>query len=117
MEQNTYMTQGTYPNQQNNNAYYQLHDAVETAFSKGLAATIMSQFPIVSIIAIFFGSTALKNQKYACELGSYYGMEVPGKNTAAKVLGKIGLICGIAYTAFWALYGVWYFFMLLLAFL
>lgn len=82
----------------------ELNTCVESAFSKSLAATIMAWFPICSIIAIFFGSAGLKLADRANEMASYYGCSAGGKNIAAKVLGRIGQISGIAMTVFYAIY-------------
>ena len=109
-----------------NNSYnygQQVHDprqeiasCVESAFGKGLAATIMAWFPVTSIISIFLGHSALSLNAQAQELGTYYGVEVPGKNIAAKVLGKVGKIGGIAMTAFYAFYFFYIIFIFALAF-
>ena len=83
---------------------FEVNSLTESAFGKGLAATIMCWFPIASIIAIFFGSTALNLAARARGLATQYGINVGGKNTAANVLGKIGKIAGIIMTVFWGLY-------------
>lgn len=91
----------------------QIAEPVNSAFGKGLAATIMGWFPITSIIAIFLGCGALKNVKEANAIAANYGIQTIGKNVAAKVLGMIGKIVGIVYTVIWGLYFVGIFFMIL----
>jgi len=95
-----------------NNAYQssytpndpQVDTLVENAFGKGLAATIMCGFPIASIIAISFGSTAIGMVDQARQMAAQRGVNISGKNIAAQILGKIGKIAGIVMTAFWAFY-------------
>lgn len=77
---------------------------VDSAFSKALAATIMAEFPIASIIAISFGSTALDIADRAKMLAQQRGVKPSGKVVAATILGKIGKIVGIVMTVFWAVY-------------
>ena len=84
--------------------YSQVTESANSAFGKGLAATIMAEFPVTSLIAIFMGAAGLKKVKQTNEMAAYYGIKAPGKNIAAKVLSMIGLITGIAMTAFWSLY-------------
>lgn len=79
-------------------------DCVNSAFGKGLAAVIMAGFPIVSILAIIFGSMALKLVNKANNIAAYYRVSAGGKNIAAKVLAKIGKIVGIVMTCFYGLY-------------
>lgn len=124
---NGYQTpNGNYYNQEPN-AYYnyqqvpqvnpayqaEVDDCVNSAFSKGLAAAIMSEFPIASIIAIFMGAAGGSSAKRAAELGELYGIKVSGKNVAGRILSKVGMIVGIVFSAFWALY----FFLIVFAFM
>lgn len=82
----------------------QIDSYVDSAFSKGLAATIMAWFPITSIIAIIMGGKALTAEQTAQTLAASSGTSAGGKCVAAKILGKIGKIGGIAMTVFWAVY-------------
>ena len=82
----------------------QVDALVESAFGKGLAATIMCGFPIASIISISFGSTAIGMVDQARQMAAQRGVNISGKNIAAQILGKIGKIAGIVMTAFWAVY-------------
>lgn len=79
-------------------------DYADAAFSKALAAAIMCEFPIASIIAIIFGSKGLHFAEAAKRLAAEQGIEPGGKVTAAVILGKIGKIAGIVMTAFWGVY-------------
>lgn len=88
----------------NNNCEADVEQMVNDAFSSGLAATICAWFPVASIIAIGKGSKALKKREEAQKLAETYGLKLPGKNIAAKILGKIGKIGGIVMTVFWPLY-------------
>ncbi len=76
----------------------------ETAFNKGLAAAIMSEFPVASIIAIFMGAKGEAAAKDAEELAKSCGVSAGGKCIAGKVLSKVGKIVGIVMTAFWGVY-------------
>ena len=71
--------------------YSQVTESANSAFGKGLAATIMAEFPVASLIAIFMGAAGLKKVKQTNEMAAYYGIKAPGKNIAAKVLSMIGL--------------------------
>lgn len=77
---------------------------VDEAFSKGLAAAIMSCFPVASIIAIVFGSRALELVEMLRGHAAANGFKPSGKNIAAKVLGKVGKIVGIVMTSIWGFY-------------
>ena len=79
-------------------------ECADSAFGKGLAATIMAWFPIVSIVAIAMGSSGLNLVEQAQVIAAQYGAEAGGKATAAKILSKIGKIAGIVMTIFWAFY-------------
>lgn len=82
----------------------QVDSCVENAFGKGLAATIMAWFPIASIIAIIFGNKAQEMVESAKIMAAQRGVNISGKNIAAKVLGTIGKIGGIVMTVFWGIY-------------
>ena len=43
--------------------YSQVTESANSAFGKGLAATIMAEFPVASLIAIFMGAAGLKKVK------------------------------------------------------
>lgn len=77
---------------------------VNSAFKKGLASVILAEFPIASIVGIILGAISKKNVKEADRLAAQYGTKAPGKRTAAKVLGNIGLGLGIGMTIFWLFY-------------
>ena len=81
-----------------------VQELVDSAFGKGLASTIMAWFPIASIIAIFIAAASKRASKEAVRLATALGIEVGGKNIAAKILNTIGLISGIVMTCFWGLY-------------
>ncbi len=74
------------------------------AFGKGLAAVIMAEFPVVSIIAIFTGLKGLRYAKNASALAESQGVSVGGKGIAGRILSTIGLIMGCAMTAFYVMY-------------
>ena len=99
-------TNGYYPPvyQQQPQTNPHVEESAGSAFGKSLAATIMSNFPICSIIAIVLANKGLKLAKQTDEMAAYYRVEAGGKNVAAKVLGKIGLICGIVMTVIWSIY-------------
>ena len=89
---------------------------VDKNFGKALAATIMAEFPITSIIAIFMGHKAWKNAWSIDESAKARGARVPGKNIASKVLsayGKgAGILCTVLYSFLTVIYG-FYFLMLI----
>ena len=89
-------------------------------FGKALASTIMSEFPIASIIAIFFGNNALKEIMELMDICRSMGVRLPGKLVAARILGIVGKISGIVYTCIYAglaAFYSFYFGLLFLAFL
>ena len=77
---------------------------VDESFSSGLTATICAWFPVASIIAIAKGSKGLKKLAEAKGLAQQYGINISGKNIAARILGMIGKIGGIVMTVFYPLY-------------
>ncbi len=82
----------------------QVASLANSAFTKGLIAAILCEFPIGSIIAIFFGGTAQKLAQQAADLAVSLGISAGGKNVAARILGKVARIVGIVMTIFWAVY-------------
>lgn len=116
MDQNNYQPvyeqpvyqQPTY--QQPNALPFDIQQGIEKAFSKSLAAIIMSGlgFPIVSLIGMIFGSGALKiiTELYSnCTLA---GVTAPGKLKTAKILATIAKWLGLANTIMWALLAAFY---------
>lgn len=85
-----------------------LSSLTDSAFGKGLAATIMAEIPIASIISIFMGNASLKLAKQATEYAAEHGTTTGGKNTAAKILGNIGKWLGLASTIAYGLFFVIY---------
>ena len=85
---------------------------VNSAFGKGLAAAILAEFPIGSIIAIALGSGAANMAEQANAMAASRGTSAGGKNVAARVLGLVGKFAGIGFTIFWAIY----FFIIFMAF-
>ncbi len=81
-----------------------VQELVDSAFGKGLASTIMAWFPVTSIIAIFIAAASKRASKEAVRLATALGIEVGGKNIAAKVLNTVGLALSIFWTAFWGFY-------------
>ena len=77
---------------------------VDSAFGKGLAAAILAEFPIGSIIAIALGSSAAELSEKANMMAASRGTSAGGKNVAARVLGLVGKFAGIGFTIFWAFY-------------
>lgn len=90
--------------QQNSPAAAENNAMVNSAFGKGLAATILAWFPITSIIAIFLGSASTKLVAKLRDHATANGIKPSGKNIAAKILGMVGKIGGIAMTVFWVIY-------------
>lgn len=77
---------------------------VNSAFGKGLAAAILAEFPIGSIIAIAMGSSAANMAEQANMMAASRGTSAGGKNVAARVLGLVGKFAGIGFTIFWGIY-------------
>lgn len=99
-----------------------IQQRIDDVFGKALASTIMSEFPIASIIAIFFGNNALKEIMELMDICRTMGMRLPGKLVAARILGIVGKISGIVCTCiyaglavFYAFYFIFFFGMLALA--
>lgn len=65
-----------------------------SSFGKGLAATIMANFPITCYIAIFLGLAGLKKSKRASALASEHGIRIGGKGKAGKILSIVGIAYG-----------------------
>lgn len=82
----------------------QLKELGDSAFGKGLAAAIMAEFPVTSIIAIIMGSKAQNLAAQAEAMAARYGVSAGGKCIAGKIMGKIGKIMGIVLTVFYAFY-------------
>ena len=93
---------GQYPDNAASDA--QIAELAGSAFGKGLAAVIIGELPIGSIISIALGSKAVKLSQKANELAASCGKRAGGKNIAAKILGNIGKYVGIAMTIFWGIY-------------
>lgn len=97
----------------------ELQATVDAAFRKCLASMIMSFFPFVSVVAIFFAVKGLKLVAKANDIANYYGMDAGSKNISAKVFGTIGKISGIVTSAqsvliiFYIIFYFIYFFALL----
>jgi hypothetical protein len=81
---------------------------IDNVFGKALAAAIMAEFPIASIIAIFFGNNALKEIMELMDICRIMGMRLPGKLVAARILGIVGKISGIVCTCIYAGLAVFY---------
>ena len=92
----------------------EIEELTGKAFGKGLAAAIMAWFPVASIIAIFFGSKAVRLVAETREKAAWRGRHAPGKLIPAKTLGMVGKIGGIVMTALWAVYAVVYLALILL---
>lgn len=109
--------QPTAPNDLQQHVKAEVASNADSAFGKSLAAVILANFPICSIIAIIMGSLGLKAANTTRELADRYGISAGGKCTAAKIMGLIGMIYGIVNTAAYTLLIVFYFlyFILLLS--
>lgn len=78
-------------------------DLASSSFGKGLAATIMANFPITCYIAIFLGLAGLKKSKRAGALASEHGIRVGGKGKAGKILSIVGIAYGGYMSLTWTL--------------
>lgn len=106
--------------QQSNNLPTDIQQRINAIFGKALAAAIMSEFPVASIIAIFFGNNALKEIMELMDICRSMGVRLPGKLVAARILGIVGKISGIVCTCIYAglaVFYAFYFGLLFLAFL
>lgn len=82
--------------------------AVENAFSTGLGAAIMSEFPVASIMAIFRGQ---KGKKLVAEIDAITeqtGKSGGAKRLLAKIFSIYGFINGIVCTALYAILGIYF---------
>ena len=106
MDNNNYQPQYQQPQyqqpQQSNLLPAEIQQSINAAFSKALAATIMAEFPIASIIAIFFGNNALKEVNSLIDICRSMGIRLPGKLVAARILALVGKIGGIVCTCIYA---------------
>lgn len=83
-------------------------EAVGNAFSTGLAAAIMSEFPVASIMAIFRGQ---KGKKLVAEIDAITeqtGKSGGAKRLLAKIFSIYGFINGIVCTALYAFLGIYF---------
>lgn len=83
-------------------------EAVENAFSTGLGAAIMSEFPVASIMAIFRGQ---KGKKLVAEIDAITeqtGKSGGAKRLLAKIFSIYGFINGIVCTALYAILGLYF---------
>ena len=94
-------------------------DLANGSFGKGLAATIMANFPITCYIAIFLGLAGLKKSKRAGALASEHGIRVGGKGKAGKILSIVGIAYGgymsLTWTLLIVIYGLYFLIIILLA--
>lgn len=81
-----------------------IQQMVDSVFGKALAATIMSEFPITSIIAFFLGNNAFKTTNEIVEICAALGIRIPGKLKAARILSRIGKFAGLGFSIFWGCY-------------
>ncbi|MBQ8183998.1 MAG: hypothetical protein IJ025_08905 [Clostridia bacterium] len=94
-----------------------IQQRINDVFGKALAAAIMSEFPVASIIAIFFGNNALKEIVALTEICRSMGIRLPGKLVAGRILGIVGKIAGIVYTCIYGGFAVIYSFYFIIIFL
>ena len=81
-----------------------IQQMVDSVFGKALASTIMSEIPVASIIAFFFGNNAFKTTNEIVEICVARGIRVPGKLKAARILSRIGKFAGLGFSIFWGCY-------------
>ena len=86
----------------------QLQEKVELAFSTGLAAAIMSEFPIASIMAIFKGNKGKKMVAEIEQITAQTGKSGGTKRLLAKIFSIFGFINGIVCTAMYAFLCVYF---------
>lgn len=94
MENNNYQTVNEQPQD--------IRTKTEYFFSQALAATIMSIFPVVSIVALFKGKSLLPRIVDFITACTQQGISIPGKLRAAKVLATVGKFAGLGFTIYWA---------------
>ncbi len=120
-EQPSQAPQSSYPDYQQppqpNILSPDIQQRIDNVFGKALAATIMSEFPIASIIAIFFGNNALKEVNYLIEICKSMGVRLPGKLVAGRILALVGKISGIVCTCIYGSLAVFYTFYFIFIFL
>lgn len=90
--------------QQNTEAENTIRELADSAFAKGLAATIISPLPIASLIAVILSAIGLKAVSRARELAAAHNLSAGGKSVAGKVLSIVGLVTGLVFTAIWGFY-------------
>ena len=88
----------------NERAAFEVKQLADSAFGNCLASVIIPAIPVGSLISLILGAKGLKLANKATEIAVANKMFAGGKNIAAKILGKIGLITGIVMTAFWTFY-------------
>ena len=79
-----------------------IHQKIEELFSQALAATIMSVFPVASIIALIKGKAILPDIIALIEKYDSLGIACPGKLKTAKILAMVGKFAGLGFTIYYA---------------
>ena len=85
------------------------NEAVENAFSTGLAAAIMSEFPIASMMAISRGNKGKTMVAELDKITEQTGRSGGAKRILAKIFSIYGHINGIVCTALYAFMGTYIF--------
>ncbi len=80
-----------------------IQQKTEGFFGQALASTIMSVFPVASIIALIKGKAILPEIIALITSCTSLGISVPGKLKTAKILATIGKFAGLGFTIY---YGV-----------
>ena len=86
----------------------ELKSIVESAFSTGLAAAIMSEFPVASILAISKGQKGKKLVQQADEITERTGIRGGAKRMLAKIFSIYGFINGIVCTVLYAILSIYF---------
>lgn len=94
MENNNYQTVNEQPQD--------IRTKTEYFFSQALAATIMSVFPVASIIALIKGKAILPDIIALIEKYDSLGIACPGKLKTAKILAMVGKFAGLGFTIYYA---------------
>ena len=94
-----------------------IYDLLNSAFYKALASVIMSQFPIVSIFAIFIARKANSLLAQAEKQARCSGLSLGGKRIPTKIMGLVGLIAGIVNSIYYVIIGLFLIFYIFLCIL
>lgn len=103
MDNNNYQPMYEQPKQTPYSTPQDVQQKTDHFFSQALAATIMSVFPIASIIALIKGKAILPEIVDYIASCTALGITIPGKLKTAKILATVGKFAGLGFTIYYGI--------------